>query len=51
MVTSETEYEQNGERERTTANNFIVRVRKFAKNKNFALLASRSQRPAEVCGL
>jgi len=45
METSETEYEQNGEIERTAANNFIVRFRNFAKNKNFAFLASRPQRP------
>jgi len=45
METSETEYEQNGEREKTAANNFIVRFWNFAKNKNFALLASRLQRP------
>ena len=44
METSETEYEQNGERERTAANPFIVRFWNFAKNKNFAL-ASRPQRP------
>jgi len=44
METSETEYEQNGEIERTAANNFIVRFRNFAKNKNFALLASRADR-------
>jgi len=45
METSETEYEQNGEKERTVANDFIVRFWNFAKNKNFALLASRPQRP------
>jgi len=46
METSETEFEQNGERERTAAtNNFIVRFWNFGKNKNFALLASRLQRP------
>jgi len=44
METSETEYEQNGERERTAANNFIARFWNFAKNKNFALLASTPQR-------
>jgi len=45
METSETEYEQNGERERTGANNFIIRFWNFAKNKNFALLVSRPLRP------
>jgi len=45
METSETECEQNDERERTAANNFIVRFWNFAKNKNFTLLASRPQRP------
>jgi len=44
METSETEYEQNGERE-TAANNFIVRFWNFAKNKNFDSLASWPQRP------
>jgi len=44
METSETEYEQNGERE-TAANNFIVRFWNFAINKNFASLASRPERP------
>jgi len=39
METSETEYEQNGERERTEANNFIVIFWNFAKNK-------KPQRPA-----
>ena len=48
METSETEYEQNVERERTAANNFIVRFRNFAKNKNVALVASRPQRPVAV---
>jgi len=45
MELSETEYEQNSEKERTSANNFTVRFWNFAKNKNFALLASRPQRP------
>ena len=45
METSEMQYEPNGERERTAANSFIVRFWKFTKNKNFALLASRPQRP------
>jgi len=45
METSETEYEQNAEIERTAANNLIVRFWNFAKNKNFALLASTSQWP------
>jgi len=45
METSETEYEQNGERERTAANNFVVKFWNFAKNKNLASLASRPQRP------
>jgi len=44
METSETKYEQNGEREKTTATNFIVRFWNFAKNKNFASLVSRPQR-------
>jgi len=48
METSETEYEKNGERERTAANNFIVRFWNLAKNKNFASLASRPQRPVAV---
>jgi len=45
METSETEYEQNGERERTAANPFIVRFWKFAEKKNFSLLESRLQWP------
>jgi len=45
METNETEYEQNDERERTAADNFIARFWKLAKNKNFASLASRPQRP------
>jgi len=45
METNETEYGQNGERERTVANNFIVRFWNFAKQKNFATLASRPQLP------
>jgi len=45
METSETKYEQNCERERTAANNFIARFWNFAKNKNFASLASRPKRP------
>jgi len=45
METSETEYEHNGERERTAENNFIARFWNFAQNKNFALLTSRPQRP------
>jgi len=45
METSETDYEQNGERERTAANNFTVRFWNFAINKNYASLASRLQRP------
>jgi len=32
METSETEYEQNSEREIKAANNFIVRFWNFAKN-------------------
>ena len=47
METSETEYEQNGEIERTAANNFIVRFRNFARNKTFRLIGEqrRPQRP------
>ena len=45
VETNKTEYEQNGEREKTVANNFIVRFYNFAKNKNFALLVSRLQQP------
>jgi len=33
METSETEYQQNGERERTAANNFIVRFETLQKTK------------------
>ena len=45
METSETEYVQNGKREITAGNPFIVTLWKFAKNKSFALLPSKPQRP------
>ena len=47
METRETENEQKVKK---TANNFIVRFWNFAKNENFALLASRPQRPV-VAGM
>jgi len=42
METSKTEYEQNGERERTAANNFVVRFWNFCKKQKFRLVGEQT---------
>jgi len=42
METSETEYEQDGETERTAANNFIVRFWNFTKKQKFRLIGEHT---------